>query len=210
MAPNPGINPSRNATPGFPARCAGGTPSGGISGPPAVVTGCGADNPITFARHSSQYNTSRTGRTHAVHMGLPQLRQYPDASTSGCTAHFIDNSSPKSWDTRPPASPSAGPSHSRGSAASVARAYGRRSDPGLSPAPTSVSSPPAVPANRPDPAAAATGSHTQPAGRLHISRPAPFPDVSSGPLSRTHSSATNPPASVYATKIRTRPARSQA
>lgn len=50
--------------------------------------------PITVARQSSQYSTSRTGRAHAAHIGLPQFLQYPVASTSEWTAHFIEFSLP--------------------------------------------------------------------------------------------------------------------
>jgi len=46
------------------------------------------------ARQSSQYNTSRTGRAHAAHIGLPQFLQYPVASMSEWTAHFIEFSLP--------------------------------------------------------------------------------------------------------------------
>jgi hypothetical protein len=49
---------------------------------------------MSVARQSSQYNTSRTGRAQAEHIGLPQLRQYPVASTSVWTAHFIEFSLP--------------------------------------------------------------------------------------------------------------------
>jgi hypothetical protein len=57
-------------------------------------TGAGVPWPITVARQSSQYNTSRTGRAHAEHIGLPQFLQYPVASTSVWTAHFIEFSLP--------------------------------------------------------------------------------------------------------------------
>ena len=63
----------------------------GVTG---AATGAGAPCPITVARQSSQYNTSRTGRAHAEHIGLPQFLQYPVASTSVWTAHFIEFSLP--------------------------------------------------------------------------------------------------------------------
>src|ERR1700751_1839018 len=63
----------------------------GVTG---AATGAGAPCPITVARQSSQYNTSRTGREHAEHIGLPQFLQYPVASTSVWTAHFIEFSLP--------------------------------------------------------------------------------------------------------------------
>jgi hypothetical protein len=64
--------------------------------PGAADAGAGAGTPcpITVARQSSQYNTSRTGREHAEHIGLPQFLQYPVASTSVWTAHFIEFSLP--------------------------------------------------------------------------------------------------------------------
>ena len=61
------------------------------------ATGAGAPCPITVARQSSQYNTSRTGREHAEHIGLPQFLQYPVASTSVWTAHFIEFSLPTTY-----------------------------------------------------------------------------------------------------------------
>jgi len=77
-------------------------------GAPGAVPGRGAPWPITKARQSSQYNTSRTGRAHAEHIGLPQFLQYPVASTSVWTAHFIEFSLPTPNAERfrsPPAEP---------------------------------------------------------------------------------------------------------
>src|SRR6516225_587895 len=175
MAPIPGIIPSRKATPGLPLLgTAAGSPIGWATGTavargdpatPVIAGDCGADSPITPAKHSSQYSTSFTGRTQVEHMGLPQLRQNPDASTSGCTAHFIDSSSPGLGYTRLPAFPSAGPPHSPDSVVAAASAYGRRSDRGLSPVWTSASSLPAQAANRSGPAATAIGFRTRRAGR---------------------------------------------
>jgi hypothetical protein len=67
--------------------------------PGAADAGAGAGTPcpITVARQSSQYNTSRTGREHAEHIGLPQFLQYPVASTSVWTAHFIEFSLPSTY-----------------------------------------------------------------------------------------------------------------
>jgi len=66
----------------------------GVTG---AATGAGAPCPIIVARQSSQYNTSRTGREHAEHIGLPQFLQYPVASTSVWTAHFIEFSLPTTY-----------------------------------------------------------------------------------------------------------------
>jgi len=60
----------------------------------AAGRGAGAPCPSTVARQSSQYNTSCTGRAHTEHIGLPQFLQYPVASTSVWTAHFIEFSLP--------------------------------------------------------------------------------------------------------------------
>src|SRR5271165_91703 len=135
MAPSPGTSPIRNASPGFapPTALPGTAGTDGATGVPipaatpgtfvcGAPTGVGAGIPITFAKQSSQYNTSRTGRTHAGHIGLPQLRQNPVASTSGCTAHFIESSSQtlRGPVTLPPALPIGPPLRSRDSVASVA------------------------------------------------------------------------------------------
>src|ERR1051326_2897711 len=91
MAPRPGNNPRTKATPGLLLPAPRGTAAAG-----GVVTGVGpgggaeAPCPITVARQSSQYSTSRTGREHTAHIGLPQFLQYPVASTSVWTAHFIE------------------------------------------------------------------------------------------------------------------------
>src|SRR6266704_3027574 len=78
-----------------------GTDAGGRT-PGAEAAGFGAPAgtapgmPTIIARQSSQYSTSRTGRTHVEHMALPQFRQYPTASTSEWTAHFMAFSSRQS------------------------------------------------------------------------------------------------------------------
>src|SRR5712692_3429660 len=81
-----------------------GTGAGGRT-PGAEAAGFGAPvdhaqgMPTIVARQSSQYSTSRTGRTHAEHMAFPQFRQYPTASTSEWTAHFMALSSRPSNDS---------------------------------------------------------------------------------------------------------------
>src|SRR5713101_4576675 len=98
-APSPGKNPRKNASSGLGASPvatgAAATPVAGMAGGRGeAAPGCAAGGiPITLARQSSQYNTSRTGRTQTAHSALPQLRQYPMASASGCTAHVIARSS---------------------------------------------------------------------------------------------------------------------
>src|SRR3984957_18738765 len=71
-APKPGINPKTMASAGF------------------EPVGAGGGTVATFAaRHGSQYNAPPTSRVHSGHIGLPQLRQYPVASTLLCTAQVI-------------------------------------------------------------------------------------------------------------------------
>src|SRR5690348_1479027 len=117
------MNPSRNASVGalccFCAGVIGGANPPG-SAAPAGAAADGADGkPTCCARQSSQYKTSLTLWLHAAHIALPQLRQYPDASVSACTAQFIESSSRSAQVTRPPAFPTAGSLHSRGSAGAV-------------------------------------------------------------------------------------------
>src|SRR5271163_1416625 len=159
-APSPGKKPSANATPGLtrprPATgAAGNGKAGGSNGAPAGVAGAGpggiaaagAGNPIIVARQSSQYSTSRTGRTHVPHIAFPQFRQYPTASTSVWTAHFIAFSSSTTRRSPAPALPPAlpGPAslHPPGSAAAAKTANSHPNFPGFCPAPSAASPLPA-------------------------------------------------------------------
>src|SRR5690348_16174595 len=86
-APTPGMNPSPSAAPGF------GAPGGGGVGYAYPALGC-AGLDTTRARHSSQYNAPRISRAQCAQSALPQFRQYPVASISVWTAHFIELSFP--------------------------------------------------------------------------------------------------------------------
>src|SRR5260370_10187680 len=102
-APSPGKKPRTKAMPGLlverPGAGAGGRTPGAEAAGFGAPAGTAPGMPTIVARQSSQYSTSRTGRTHAEHMAFPQFRQYPTASTSEWTAHFMAFSSRPSNDS---------------------------------------------------------------------------------------------------------------
>src|SRR5664279_6570167 len=97
MAPTPGIMPRNSARPGetsaYTYPVAGGAATGGgpaNGGGAANGGGGGALKPEGSAARaagagacSSQYTVPKASRRHCSHTGLPQLRQYAVAGTSG-------------------------------------------------------------------------------------------------------------------------------